>query len=146
MSRARSLARERAMQALYQWQLSGQEPADIDKQFMEDQDMKGVDRKYFSELLREIPRQLAELDAHGEEVLDRGIEQVDPVERAILRIGIYELKNRIDIPYRVVINEMVELAKVFGAEQGHKYINGILDKLAQQLRSVEVQARGAPRK
>lgn len=141
MSRARSLARERAMQALYQWQLSGQEPADIEKQFMEDQDMKGVDKKFFSELLREIPKQLKELDAHVEDVLDRSIEQVDPVERAILRIGIYEMQYRIDIPYRVVINEMVELAKVFGAEQGHKYINGILDKAAEKLRSIEVQAR-----
>ncbi|MCW8829182.1 MAG: transcription antitermination factor NusB, partial [Gammaproteobacteria bacterium] len=138
MSRARSLARERAMQALYQWQLTGQELNDIDRQFMEEQDMKGVDKKYFKELLHEIPRQLDELDAHGEGVLDRTIEQVDPVERAILRIGIYELQHRIDIPYRVVINEMVELAKIYGAEQGHKYINGILDKLAARLRSVEV--------
>ncbi|MCW8973773.1 MAG: transcription antitermination factor NusB [Gammaproteobacteria bacterium] len=141
MSRARSLARERAMQALYQWQLTGQELNDIDRQFMEEQDMKGVDKKYFKELLHEIPRQLDELDAHGEGVLDRTIEQVDPVERAILRIGIYELQHRIDIPYRVVINEMVELAKIYGAEQGHKYINGILDKLAARLRSVEVNAR-----
>ncbi|HEY9148960.1 MAG TPA: transcription antitermination factor NusB [Gammaproteobacteria bacterium] len=146
MSRARSLARERAMQALYQWQLSGESPAEIDKQFMEEQQMKGVDKKYFSELLREIPRQLKELDAHTEEVLDRNIEQVDPVERAILRIGIYELQHRIDIPYRVVINEMVELAKVYGAEQGHKYINGILDKLAARLRSIEVEARRKPGK
>lgn len=146
MSRARSLARERAMQALYQWQITGQDLGDIDKQFMEEQDMKGVDKKYFKELLHEIPRQLSELDAHGEEVLDRTIDQVDPVERAILRIGIYELQHRIDIPYRVVINEMVELAKVFGAEQGHRYINGILDKLAAKLRSVEVEARRKSRK
>lgn len=144
MSRARSLARERAMQALYQWQMTGELPAVIDKQFMEEQDMKGVDRKYFSELLREVPRRVKELDAHAEAVLDRTIEQVDPVERAILRIGAYELEKRIDIPYRVVINEMVELAKVFGAEQGHKYINGILDKLAAKLRSIEVNARRRP--
>lgn len=141
MSRARSLARERAMQALYQWQLTGQDLGDIDKQFMEEQDMKGVDKKYFHELLHEIPKRLSAIDAHGEEVLDRGIEQVDPVERAILRIGIYELEHRIDIPYRVVINEMVELAKIFGAEQGHRYINGILDKLAAKLRAIEVKAR-----
>ncbi|MFO7593728.1 MAG: transcription antitermination factor NusB [Pseudomonadota bacterium] len=139
MSRARSLARERAMQALYQWQLAEEEPAEIEKQFMEEQDMKGVDKKFFSELLREIPRHLKELDAHIEDVLDRSIEQVDPVERAILRIGIYEMQHRIDIPYRVVINEMVELAKVFGAEQGHKYINGILDKAAVKLRNIEVR-------
>lgn len=140
MSSARTLARTRAMQALYQWQMTGQSPAEIDTQFMEEQDMKGVDKKYFSELLREIPAQLDALDALGAEFLDRPIAQVDPVEQAILRIGIYELQQRIDVPYRVVINEMVDLAKVFGAEQGHKYINGILDKLARKLRRVEVEA------
>jgi len=146
MSRARSLARQRAMQALYQWQMTGQNPVDIERQFMEEQDMKKVDSKYFQELLMGIPQQLAELDGYSSEVLDRSIEQVDPIERAILRIGIYELKNRIDIPYRVVINEAVELAKIFGAEQGHRYINGILDKVAKQLRSIEVNAARAPRK
>jgi len=140
MSRARSLARQRALQALYQWQMTGQDLADIDKQFMEEQDMQKVEKKYFHELLHQIPMCLNELDALSGEVLDRGIEQVDPVERAILRIGIYELKHRIDIPYRVVINEAVELAKIFGAEQGHKYINGILDKVAQKVRTIEIKA------
>jgi len=146
MSRARSLARQRAMQALYQWQMTGQNPVDIERQFMEEQDMKKVDTKYFHELLGSIPQQLEELDSYSSKVLDRGIEQVDPIERAILRIGVYELKNRIDIPYRVVINEAVELAKTFGAEQGHRYINGILDKMAQQLRSIEVNAARSKRK
>lgn len=141
MSNARSLARERAMQALYQWQLTGQSAVEIEKQFLEEQEMKGVDKKFFSELLREIPARQDELDAHCGDVLDRPLAQVDPVEQAILRIGIYELQQRIDIPYRVVINEMVELAKQFGAEQGHKFINGTLDKLAKKLRSVEVNAR-----
>ena len=140
MSRARSLARQRALQALYQWQMTGQDLSDIDKQFMEEQEMKKVEIKYFQELLHQIPKHLNELDGLSGEVLDRGIEQVDPVERAILRIGTYELKNRIDIPYRVVINEAVELAKVFGAEQGHKYINSILDKVAQKIRATEVKA------
>ncbi len=140
MSRARSLARQRALQALYQWQMTGQDLADIDRQFMEEQDMKKVEIKYFQELLHQIPQNLNELDSLCGEVLDRGIEQVDPVERAILRIGTYELKHRIDIPYRVVINEAVELAKVFGAEQGHKYINGILDKVAQKVRTIEINA------
>lgn len=144
MSNARSLARERAMQALYQWQMTGESPTEIEKQFLEEQEMKGVDKKFFAELLREIPANLDELDAHGGEVLDRPIAQVDPVEQAILRIGIYELQQRIDIPYRVVINEMVELAKQFGAEQSHKFINGTLDKLAKRLRSVEVNARKRP--
>lgn len=146
MSRARSLARERALQALYQWQMTGQSSTEIDKQFMEEQDMKGVDKKYFSELLREVTANVESLDSHASEVLDRPFTQVDPVEQAILRIGTYELQHRIDIPYRVVINEMVDLAKVFGAEKGHRYINGILDKLAQKLRSIEVQARQRPGK
>jgi N utilization substance protein B len=146
MSRARSLARQRAMQALYQWQMTGQNPLDIERQFMEEQDMKKVDTKYFQELLNTIPQQLDELDGYSAAVLDRGIEQVDPIERAILRIGVYELKHRIDIPYRVVINEAVELAKTFGAEQGHRYINGILDKIAQQLRAIEVNAARSRRK
>ena len=146
MSRARSLARQRAMQALYQWQMTGQNPLDIERQFMEEQDMKKVDIKYFQELLNKIPLQLEELDGYSAAVLDRGIEQVDPIERAILRIGVYELKHRIDIPYRVVINEAVELAKIFGAEQGHRYINGILDKVAQQLRAIEVNAARSRRK
>jgi N utilization substance protein B len=146
MSRARSLARQRALQALYQWQMTGQDLADIDKQFMEEQDMQKVEKKYFHELLHRIPTCLSELDALSGEVLDRGIEQVDPVERAILRIGIYELKHRIDIPYRVVINEAVELAKIFGAEQGHKYINGILDKVAQKVRAIEIKAARSKQK
>jgi N utilization substance protein B len=146
MSRARSLARQRALQALYQWQMTGQDLADIDKQFMEEQDMQKVEKKYFHELLHQIPTCLSELDALSGEVLDRGIEQVDPVERAILRIGIYELKHRIDIPYRVVINEAVELAKIFGAEQGHKYINGILDKVAQKVRTIEIKAARSKQK
>lgn len=145
MSRARSLARQRAMQALYQWQMTGQSPAEIIRQFMEEQDMKKVDRKYFEELINAIPQQKEELDIYAAKVLDRNIEQVDPIERAILRIGIYELKQRIDIPYRVVINEAVELAKLFGAEQGHRYINGTLDKVAQELRAIEVKA-GRPGK
>jgi len=140
MSRARSLARERAMQALYQWQMTGQDLADIEQQFLDEQDMKNVDKKYFKELLHEVPRLLGEFDALSNELLSRPIEQVDPVERAILRIGLYELKQRLDIPYRVVINEAVELAKLYGAEQGHKFVNGTLDKAAKGLRSVEVNA------
>ena len=140
MSRARSLARERAMQALYQWQMTGQDLADIEQQFLDEQDMKNVDKKYFRELLFEVPKLVEEFDALSKELLSRPIEQVDPVERAILRIGLYELKQRIDIPYRVVINEAVELAKSYGAEAGHKFVNGTLDKAAKSLREVEVKA------
>jgi N utilization substance protein B len=141
MSRAaRHNARERALQALYQWQLTGDNVSDIDAQFLDDQDMKEVDVPYFQELLHQVPARLHELDAVIGPFLDRPIDQVDPVERAILRLACYELMVRQEIPYRVVINEGVELAKVFGAEQGHRYINGILDKAAQQVRAVEVQA------
>ena len=145
MSRARSLARERAMQALYQWQLTGQELAAIEQQFLDEQDMKDVDKKYFKELLHGVPKQIDEFDALCDELLSRPIGQVDPVERAILRISLYELKQRLDIPYRVVINEAVELAKSFGAEQGHKFINGTLDKAAKSLRAVEIKARKKPK-
>ncbi len=142
MSRARSLARERAMQALYQWQMTGQNLADIEQQFLTEQDMKNVDKSYFKELLHEVPARIDEFDALSKDLLSRPIEQVDPVERAILRIGLYELQQRIDIPYRVVINEAVELAKNFGAEAGHKFVNGTLDKAAKSLREVEVKAAG----
>ena len=142
MSRARSLARERAMQALYQWQMTGQDLADIEQQFLSEQDMKSVDKAYFKELLHGVPKYLDEFDVLSKDLLSRPIEQVDPVERAILRIGLYELQQRLDIPYRVVINEAVELAKSFGAEAGHKFVNGTLDKAAGRLRAVEVKAAG----
>lgn len=148
MSQARSLARQRALQALYQWDLAGQALGEIEKQFMEGDEpgMKGVESGYFRELLHQIPAMQEELDGHLSPLLDRPVAQLDPVERAILRIGAFELKQRIDIPYRVVINEAVEQAKLFGAEQGHKYVNGILDKLAQRLREVEVKAAPKGRK
>ena len=92
-------------------------------------------------LLHGIPASISELDEKLTPCLDRSIESVDPVERAILRLGAYELINRLEVPYRVVINEAVELAKVFGAEQGHKYVNGVLDKLAHQVRKAEIQAK-----
>jgi N utilization substance protein B len=145
MSRARSLARERAMQALYQWQMTGQDLADIEQQFLAEQDMKDVDKKYFKELLHGVPKLLGEFDTLSLELLSRPIDQVDPVERAILRIGLYELKQRLDIPYRVVINEAVELAKNYGAEQSHKFVNGTLDKAAKGLRTLETQAAKRPR-
>ena len=102
--------------------------------------MSKVDEAYFEELLHQVPRHVAELDALFGELLDRPIAEVDPVERAVLRLGTYELQHRLDIPYRVVINEGVELAKIFGAEDGHKYVNSILDGVARKLREVEVKA------
>ena len=137
MSRARSQARRRALQALYQWQMTGQDLCDIDRQFLEEQEMGKVDIDYFKELLHQIPKLVDELDGQCDVFLDRPMSQIDPVEQAILRIGSYELEKRLDIPYRVIINEAVELAKAFGAEQSHKYINGVLDKVAQEQRAAE---------
>lgn len=139
MSRARSLARHKAVQALYQWQVSQQDASSIDVQFHEDQDLRKVDVAYFQELLHQIPQHLAELDAGIAPLLDRSLSEVDPVERVILRIGAYELQFRPDIPYRVVINEAIEMAKTFGGEQGHKYVNSVLDKLARKVRVTEMK-------
>ncbi|MEO7557555.1 MAG: transcription antitermination factor NusB, partial [Gammaproteobacteria bacterium] len=124
-----------------QWQLSHQDVCDIETQFLAEQDMVKLEIPYFQELLRKIPAHLDELDAHIAPVLDRPLENVDPVERAILRIGTYELVFRLDVPYRVVINEGVEMAKVFGGEEGYKYVNGILDKLAYKLRKAEITGK-----
>ena len=137
---ARRRARKSALQALYQWQISGQSLGQIEEQFRVDQDMSKVDLEYFHELLHRVPACLDEVDHVIAPLADRPIDEVDPVERAILRIGAYELKFRPDIPYRVVLNEAIQLAKQFGAEDGHKYVNGILDKLAKELRSIEVRA------
>ncbi len=137
MSRERTMARRRAVQAIYQWQQAGQDIQDIDEQFMTEQDMSRVEVAYFQELLHKIPSLTDTLDGYLTPYLDRPIHEVDNVERAILRIGVYELKYRPDVPYRVVINESVELAKTFGADQSHKYVNGILDKVSFDLRQVE---------
>ena len=133
----RSWARRCAAQALYEWQITGQDPARIAAQFLADEDLRKADPDYFQELVREVPARVTEIDAALEPFLDRPLTQVDPVERAILRIGGYELIQHPDLAYRIVINEAVELAKVFGAEQGHRYVNGVLDKLARAVRSVE---------
>ena len=127
------------MQALYQWQMTGQDVAVIEAQFQDDQDMGKADVGYFQELLQQIPVRVKEIDAALTPFLDRPLPQVDPVELAILRIAGYELRYRLDVPYRVVINEAVEIAKKFGAEQGHRFINGVLDKAARQLRPHETQ-------
>ncbi len=140
MKRSRSWARRCAVQALYQWQLAGDEQADADLSFLAADDADRVNRSYFRELLQQVTGRTVELDQLIAPLLDRRLEEVDPVERAILRVGGCELAWHAEIPYRVVINEAVELAKVFGAEHGHKYVNGILDKLAHQLRETETAA------
>lgn len=141
-NRRRSLARRLAMQALYQHQVGDDAHwKTLRAQFHENPEFERVDPEYFDELLQQCVERGDELAAILAPNFDRPADQVDPVERAILLIGCYELKERLDIPYRVVINEAVELAKRFGAEDGHRYVNAILDRSAAQLRSVEISAR-----
>nr|VFK01361.1 MAG: NusB antitermination factor [Candidatus Kentron sp. H]VFK01422.1 MAG: NusB antitermination factor [Candidatus Kentron sp. H]VFK04983.1 MAG: NusB antitermination factor [Candidatus Kentron sp. H] len=131
----RTHARRAALQALYQWQMTGQDTDIVAVTFLEQWDFPVLNKDYFRELVREIPRSVPQLDDHLTPVVDRPLRQIDPVERAILWIGTYELEFRSDVPWRVVVNEAVELAKSFGAEQSHKYVNGILDKVAKKIRA-----------
>jgi N utilization substance protein B len=142
MSRKRSQARNYAVQALYQWQMTGDDITGIVNQFLVEHRDSDFDGGYFRALLTGVTGNLGRLDQALSPYLDRAINSVDPVERAILRLGAFELADKPEIPYRVVINEAVELAKTYGAEQGHRYVNGVLDKLAQQLRAFEVKASG----
>jgi N utilization substance protein B len=142
---ARSRARRRALQAIYAWQISGNSMPRVIDEFRHEQDMEVADLGYFEDLLRGVNEHCAELDAGLAPFIDREIAQVDPIERAALRMAAYELRYRVDVPYRVVINEAIEVTKRFGAEHGHTYINGVLDKLAAQWRSVEYSAVGARR-
>ena len=134
------MARKLAMQALYQWQLTGHEANDLVKQYVESEEFGGADREYFEELLRSCIKGREQIDAAIASLVDRPLEQLDPIEKAILMIGVYELRSRADVPYRVVINEGVDLTKRFGATDAHKYVNAVLDRAAKELRRAE---RGA---
>ena len=138
MKSARRRARELTLQALYQWQLSGQTVAFIEKQFVDGKDYDKADQTYFGVLFPGTVKESEKLQAALTPCIDRKFSQLSPVERAILLLSSYELIYQIDIPYRVVINEAIELAKSFGGADGHKYVNGVLDKLAAQVRGVEV--------
>ena len=127
--------------------MSGHNLGEIERQFLEDGRLKDAQKSYFNELLFGIPKNLATIDQLLAEFIDRPVEKIDPVERAILRIGVYELEHRPDMPYRVILNEGINLAKCFGADGSHKYVNGILDKVAQKKRATEVKrGRGAASK
>lgn len=134
---ARRYARRFAVQALYQWQLTQLPVNDITAQFLASDQAHKMDQVYFQELFKGIIDNVAEVDEIVVPYLDRPIEQLDPVELAILRLGCFEIAKRMDVPYRVVINEALELAKLFGAVESHKYINGVLDQLTFVYRSVE---------
>lgn len=139
---ARSRSRRRALQAIYAWQVGGNRMIEVIEQFRHEQDMEIADLVYFEDLLRGVEKHLVELDAGIREHIDREISEVDPIERAVMRIGAYELRHRPDVPYRVIINEALEVTKRFGADQGHTYVNGVLDKLAGQWRAVEYRSKG----
>jgi N utilization substance protein B len=141
MSQARTNARKAAVQALYQWQMAGHDLSEIERQFLEEERLKDAQKSYFTELFYGVPKNLAAIDQALSEFVDRPVDTIDPVERAILRIGVYELLHRPDMPYRVVLNESINLAKDFGADGSHKYVNGILDKIAQQKRAVEIKSK-----
>ena len=142
---ARRRAREAALQGLYQWLLSGADGAEIEVHLQEQADFDKLDRVHFDALLYGCMREAAALDALLARHVDRKTSLLSPVEHAVLMIGVYELKHCIDIPYRVAINEGVELAKSFGGTDGHKYVNGVLDKAAAELRPAEVAARASRR-
>jgi N utilization substance protein B len=137
----RRMARHYAMQALYQWQIAGSSINAIEAEFRTDNDMSKVDVEYFHEILHSVPQHLSELEAlFTPYLVERSLDELDPITRALLRLATYELKFRIDVPYKVVINESVALAKKFGAEDSHKFINGVLDKTAAVVRAIEVNA------
>lgn len=132
---ARRRARECAVQALYSWQISKNDIADVEYQFLSEQDVKDVDVNYFRELLSGVASNADYLDGLMAPVLSRQLDELGQVEKAILRVSIYELSKRQDVPYKVAINEGIELAKTFGAEDSHKFVNGVLDKVAPQVRA-----------
>ncbi len=136
--RARHKARHLAVQALYQWQITGQSRDEIVERFLTDQEMDNTVADYFKELVSSVSANAKDIDDAMAPLLDRSIDQLDPVECSILRIGVYELEKRLDVPYKVVLNEAIEAAKTFGAEESYKYVNGILDLLVPKYRSAEV--------
>lgn len=144
-ARARSLSRKLAMQALYQWQLTGQSAAELRNQFAGEDGYADADGEYFVELLLGVTGAIESLDAELGALIDRPVAQLDPVERAVLLIGIHELVHRLDVPYRVVINEGVDLARRFGATDGHKFVNAVLDRAARKLRATEQAAAAGTR-
>lgn len=136
-SSGRRRARRFLVQALYQWQVSGDDPDDVLIQFVDGRNLGNADVEYFRDLMRAIPADVDALDAQIAPLLERSVAMVDPVERGILRLACYELRDRLEVPGRVVIDESVELAKAFGAEQGHRFVNGVVDRLARRLRPRE---------
>jgi len=144
MSNPKTNARKAAVQAIYQWQITGQNLNLIEQYFIDEQFfMAGeeIQREYFSELFHGVPQDLIVIDALLSQFVDRAVDAVDPVERAVLRLATFELIHAADTPYKVIINEAINLAKDFGADGSHRYVNGILDKVAQKQRPDEIKVK-----
>ncbi len=140
----RHRARELALQGIYQWRVSGSDASEIEKQMQAEKNLGRYDKNMFTGLLRGALAQHSEIETLLEPHLDRSLAELSPVEFAVLLLGAFELSKHPEVPYKVVINEAVELAKTFGGTDGHKYVNGVLDKLAAQVRALEFSARGKP--
>ncbi len=136
----RKHARDKALQALYQWQLSGEDLDWIRDHYQQEQGVAAGDEAYFLELLYQVPQRVADLDKRFMRHIDHQADHLDPIETNILRIATYELLYHLEIPYRVIINEAVNLAKTYGADEGHKFVNGVLDPLCRELREAEIGA------
>lgn len=140
LPQTRRRARHYAMQAIYGWQMAGGNASEIEASFRTEYDFSNTDTDFFREIISAVTANVTGIDQHIAPVIDRDIKELNGVELALLRCAVFELSQRIDVPYKVVINEYVSLAKKFGATDGFKYINGVLDKVAAALRSAEVQA------
>ena len=140
LARARGKSRRLAMQAIYQWQMTGDNISDIKQQFFDENNMAKLDSAFFSEMVSGVASSISELDPLLEKYMSRKVESVDPVERSILRLATYEFINRFDVPYRVVLNEAVTITKEYCSENSHTFVNAVLDKVAKEIRHIEVQS------
>lgn len=140
VAKARGKSRRLAMQAIYQWQMTGDSITDIKQQFFDDNNLSKIDSAFFSELVSGVASSISELDPFLEKNMSRSVESVDPVERSILRLATYEFVHRFDVPYRVVLNEAVNIAKEYCEQNSHAFVNAVLDKVAKEVRHLEVNA------
>lgn len=135
----RRQARQTAMQALYQWEINKSDIALIENQFIQREHFQSVDAEYFKEILHGVVLEIDNIDSYIKRYIDRDITELDPVELTVARVAVYEFLKRPDVPYKVILNEALESAKKFGAQEGHKFINGILDKIAREVRRGEIK-------
>lgn len=134
-------ARKLALQSLYQWLMAGTALSDIEAQFSAANNMDKVDGEYYRKLLYGVPKDLAAIEEALTPLLDRPIQSLNPIELSILRLCTFELFHCMEIPYRVILDESVSLAKAFGSQDGHRYVNGVLHNLAQTVRKIEIEGR-----